>query len=68
MPNKHVLRRPAVVGVVTAAVLLLPMAPSAQAEVKKIVIDTTISPDFDGATFGSAGPYETIRSLSVSPS
>ena len=61
MPNKHALRRPAVVGVVTAAVLLLPMAPSAQAEVKKIVIDATISPDFDGATFGSAGPYETIR-------
>ena len=34
---------------------------SLRAEVKKIVIDAKISPDFDGASFGTAGPYETIR-------
>ena len=61
MSVKQVLHRSAVVGVVAAAAALLPMAPSAQAEVKRIVIDTKTSPDFEGATFGNAGPYETIR-------
>ena len=31
------------------------------AEVRRIVIDETRTPDFDGATIGDAGPYETIR-------
>ena len=53
-------RRSALVGIGVIA-LLLPTAPSAQAQVKRIVIDATASPDFDGATFGNAGRYETIR-------
>ena len=35
-------------------------APTARAEVKKIVIDTTVSPAFDGKSFGSAGQFETL--------
>jgi hypothetical protein len=33
---------------------------SAQARVTRIVIDTKVSPAFDGASFGSAGQYETL--------
>ena len=35
-------------------------APTAQAEVKKIVIDTKVSPAFDGQAYGDAGQYETL--------
>ena len=35
-------------------------APPARAEVKKIVIDRTVSPAFDGVSFGSAGQFETL--------
>src|SRR5512144_2892315 len=35
-------------------------APSAQGRVTKIVIDTKTSPAFGGASFGTAGQYETI--------
>jgi hypothetical protein len=38
----------------------LALAPSAQAEVKKIVIDKKVSPAFDGRPFGSAGQFETL--------
>jgi hypothetical protein len=38
----------------------LAAAPVAYAEVKKIVIDKKVSPAFDGRSFGSAGPYETL--------
>jgi hypothetical protein len=39
---------------------LLAWAPAARAEVKKIVIDRTVSPAFDGRFFGSAGQFETL--------
>ena len=61
MPVKQVLRRSVGVGVGVVATALLPMTPFAQAEVRRIVVDTKTSPDFDGNTFGKAGPYETIR-------
>lgn len=41
-------------------VALLAHPSAAHAQVKKIVIEKTVSPAFDGATFGSAGQYETI--------
>jgi hypothetical protein len=34
--------------------------PTAQSRVTRIVLDTVTSPAFSGATFGNAGPYETI--------
>src|ERR1700680_1831012 len=36
------------------------VASTAQARVTKIVIDNKVSPAFNGASFGSAGPYETL--------
>ncbi len=42
------------------AAVALTAAPPAQADVKKIVIDKKVSPAFDGATFGTAGQYETL--------
>jgi hypothetical protein len=45
-------------GIVLAAALLA--AAPAQAGVTKIVIDTKVSPAFNGASFGSAGQYETL--------
>jgi hypothetical protein len=41
-------------------VALIAWAPTAQAEVKKIVIDTKVSPAFDGRAYGNAGQYETL--------
>src|SRR5580704_10676444 len=35
-------------------------ATSAEARVVKFVVDDKVSPAFDGATFGSAGQYETL--------
>src|ERR1700726_3393871 len=43
-----------------AAAMLATFATAAQARVTKIVIDTQVSPAFNGATFGSAGAYETL--------
>jgi hypothetical protein len=40
--------------------MLLVWTSAAQAEVKRIVIDRKVSPAFDGKSFGSAGPYETL--------
>src|SRR6267143_1006648 len=40
--------------------LILMSAPPAGAHIKKIVIDKKVSPAFDGASFGSAGQYETL--------
>ena len=45
---------------VTVAAALLAWAGPVQARVKKIVVDTKVSPAFDGATFGDAGQYETL--------
>jgi len=54
-----IFRRSAWVSVAVAAALLAWARP-VQARVKKIVIDTKVSPAFDGATFGDAGQYETL--------
>jgi Alpha/beta hydrolase domain len=43
-----------------SVLLFLALAIPASARVKKFVIDTTTSPAFGGATFGSAGNYETL--------
>src|SRR5215470_19975329 len=40
--------------------LVLAMAPSAQARVTRIAVEKKVSPAFDGASFGSAGQYETL--------
>src|SRR5687768_7442678 len=52
-------RKSALLGV-TAAALLLALPPPTQARVTRLVIDTTVSPAFGGASFGTAGQYETI--------
>ena len=41
-----------------AALLALPS--TADARVKKIVVEKKVAPAFEGATFGSAGQYETL--------
>src|SRR5580692_7477371 len=43
-----------------AGAILASFATTAQARVTKIVIDAQVSPAFNGATFGSAGAYETL--------
>jgi Alpha/beta hydrolase domain len=43
-----------------AGAALATFAVTAQARVTKIVIDTQVSPAFNGASFGTVGPYETI--------
>ena len=48
-----------------AGVMLATFAAPAQARVTKIVIDTQESPAFNGASFGSAGPYETLAGRAV---
>jgi hypothetical protein len=40
--------------------MVLVWASSAQAEVKRIVIDRKVSPAFEGKSFGAAGQYETL--------
>src|SRR4029450_4306414 len=45
---------------VTVVAALLAWALPAQARVTRIVIDTTVSPAFNGQAFGDAGQYETI--------
>jgi Alpha/beta hydrolase domain len=54
-----IFRRSAWVSVAIVAALLAWARP-VQARVKKIVIDTKVSPAFDDATFGEAGQYETL--------
>ncbi len=44
--------------VLVASTLALPS--SVDARVKKIVVEKKVSPAFDGASFGPAGPYETL--------
>jgi hypothetical protein len=43
-----------------ACAITLCLTLSAEAKIKKIVIDTKVSPAFNGASFGSAGQYETL--------
>ena len=52
-------RRSALAGAAAIAVLLA-LAPKAEARVTKIIIDTKVSPAFGGASFGTAGRYETL--------
>jgi Alpha/beta hydrolase domain len=47
------------VGVAAASLLAL-LASGAQARVTKIVVENKVSPAFDGASFGTAGQYETL--------
>jgi hypothetical protein len=60
LPNMSELFRRSVLVAVTVAVALWAWAPSTQARVTKIVIDTKVSPAFNGQVFGDAGQYETI--------
>jgi alpha/beta hydrolase family protein len=45
---------------IAAAGLIAILASGAQARVTKIVIENKVSPAFDGASFGTAGQYETL--------
>ena len=45
---------------IAAASLLAILASDAQARVTRIVIEKKVSPAFDGASFGTAGQYETL--------
>ena len=60
LPNMSELFRRSALVAVTVAAALLAWAPSTQARVTKIMIDTTVSPAFNGQVFGDAGQYETI--------
>src|SRR5882762_1956820 len=42
------------------AIAIATLVPAAQARVTRIVIDTKVSPAFEGASFGAAGQYETL--------
>ena len=54
-------RRPAAPAVgIAAASLLAILASDAQARVTRIVVEKKVSPAFDGASFGTAGQYETL--------
>src|ERR1700681_2493429 len=55
----YVFRRPFLLAALAAAALLA-WTPPTQARVTKIIIDTRISPAFGGASFGTAGQYETL--------
>jgi hypothetical protein len=46
--------------VLALTALVAPAARTAEAHVRKVVIDRKVSPAFDGATFGQIGQYETI--------
>ena len=46
--------------VALAGALLLAWTPPTQARVTRIVVDTKVSPAFGGASFGTAGQYETL--------
>jgi hypothetical protein len=55
----NMLRKPALLGIAVTAALLA-WTPPTQARVTRIIIDTKVSPAFSGATFGTAGQYETL--------
>ena len=46
--------------VMAVVLALAAWPPPAQAEVRRIVIEKRVSPAFDGRSFGTAGPYETL--------
>src|SRR5436190_6103202 len=43
-----------------SAIVIAALASDAQARVTRIVIDTRVSPAFDGASFGAVGQYQTL--------
>ena len=49
----------------TAVGLVLAMAATAQARLTRIVVESKVSPAFDGASFGNAGQYETLAGKRV---
>lgn len=57
MFGKSVLKRCSAPGVVALLLLAQPV----RSEVTRIVIDSRVSPDFDGESLGNAGAYETFR-------
>jgi len=54
-----IFRRSAWVSAAAVAALLI-CAPATQARVTKLIVDTKVSPAFGGASFGTAGQYETL--------
>src|SRR2546427_11047962 len=46
--------------IVYAVAASLVLVQTAEAHIRKIVIEKKVSPAFDGASFGAAGPYETL--------
>ena len=60
LSNMSELFRKSAVVAVTVVAALLAWALPAQPRVTRIVIDTTVSPAFNGQVFGEAGQYETI--------
>lgn len=54
----RIIARPA--SALAAGAMLATFASGAHARVTKIVIEAKASPAFDGASYGSAGPYETL--------
>jgi hypothetical protein len=55
---RNIVAKPA--SALAAGAMLATLATATQARVTKIVVDTQVSPAFNGASFGSAGPYETL--------
>jgi hypothetical protein len=55
---RNIVAKPA--SALAAGAMLATLATAAQARVTKIIVDTQVSPAFNGASFGSAGPYETL--------
>src|SRR5580700_2686181 len=53
-------RRPVAGPCLTALTLVMAVGATADARVTRIVIDSKVSPAFNGARFGNAGLYETI--------
>src|SRR6202162_3779796 len=52
-------RKSFLVGTLAAAALLA-WTPPTHARVTRIIVDTKVSPAFGGASFGTAGQYETL--------
>ena len=63
LPNmSELFRRSASVAVTVAAALMV-WAPPTQARVTRIIIETTVSPAFNGEIFGAAGQYEQLTGV-----
>src|SRR5256885_11320708 len=58
-PVPYVFHKPFLLGVLISAALLA-WTPPTQARVTRIIVDMKVSPAFGGASFGTAGQYETL--------